>query len=222
LGYLIAAYRNELRKNEKKGLKFFWNRAQRLNKGNIKLKTGKILDQLTQEEMSLLEEAQNGSIKAIQKLVDADPEIIKLPFVAEVMIWILYTYKVTKGPLGNIRYVLWPGFLPERTGGKLHISDKSLRMRLIELMETPVEEVIKDLTRMKILDEYRKNFNDQEFTIVLPGTDLSQLILQIKAKNYITKELACQIIESRLPISGKRLRDIRLRERSGRPHRKIP
>jgi len=90
LRYLIAGYRWELQRAEKKGLKIFWDRALKLNKENLKLESGVIVDRISQEEMSLLEDAKNGSIKAIQKLIEASPGIIELPFVSDKMIEILY------------------------------------------------------------------------------------------------------------------------------------
>lgn len=215
LRYLIAVYREQLQKAQKTALKAFWNRAKRLYRGNLRLNTGLILDRMSQEEMALLKEAQNGSLEAIKKLIEATPQIMELPFVTDEMIHILHEYKISEGPLGSIRQDVWPGFLPNRAGGRLSISDESLRGRIVELIESPINDVLIDLNRRRILSEHGAK-------TTLKGIDLSKLITQIERKGYVTKELACQIIGSYLPVNQKKIRSIRIRERSGRPHKKIP
>ncbi|MGO8988750.1 MAG: hypothetical protein ACLQGU_04285 [bacterium] len=214
LRYLIAGFRQEVLKAQKRGLKVFWDRARKLSKGDLKLGTGLILDRISEGEMSLLEGAQEGSIKAIQRLIEGSPQSMELPFVTDKMIEILHRYKINKGNLVSTRQDVWCGVLPNRAGGRLHISVESLRRRIMRLMETPINEVLIDLNMRRILRKHR-------IEVALAENGLSQLITDIEKKGHVTKELACQIIESSLPVNKKKLRRVRIRERSGRPRKKI-
>lgn len=92
-------------------------------------------ERITNAEERLLKKAIGGDLKSIQFLVRKDPNVIYLPFVQEKMIDILLQYK-WDSPSGNrkidIRELIWPGFLPDRPGGKLHFNEDYLNslMRL--------------------------------------------------------------------------------------------
>jgi hypothetical protein len=173
-----------------------------------------LLKQAQAEVESFGEKEDPKKIRAIRRLIEADPDAIQLPFIRDKMIEILRRYKTSEGPLHSIRLDIWPGFLPNRTGRKFNISDESLRRKLIEIMKMPVDEIINDLTRRKILSEYG-------YKVALSKIDLSQLMFDIKKKGFVTKELACQIIRSCLPVGEKKLKDINVRGKPGRPRKKI-
>lgn len=213
LRHLLSVHRRALEAAQKKALKVFWNEAKKLTRGNLKLKSGLILNRITPEEMSLLEEAERGSDQAIRILIEASPLAIELPFVRYKMVEILHKYKVSESPLNPIREV-WCKLLPNRSGGRLRVSNESLRARIMALMNSPLDNILKDLRMREILGEHG-------IKTARRGKDLSKLIGNIEKRGRVTKHLACQIIESYLPVNAKDLRNSRIRERSGRPVEKM-
>lgn len=102
-----------VRSYKAKGLTHFWDVAREF------LSSG----YLTKEEWGILCDAEAGNIRAVQLLVKANPEVIVLPFVADVMIEILRKYKNTltskcrnkdKKIYSNDIRLEWEDFLPAR------------------------------------------------------------------------------------------------------------
>jgi len=111
----------------KKGMKTFWDEVEVLKNEYVESEL-----RLTNQEEDILRKAEQGDLPAIQFLVQRDPNAIYLPFIQEKIIDILLDYKWDRpGPNGKInkyrlieiKKEIWPHFLADRSGGKLHLPE---------------------------------------------------------------------------------------------------
>jgi hypothetical protein len=118
---LIYRYLSITKESHEKGMRAFHKLIE-----DMKSEYWEDEERITNAEENLLKRAIGGDLKSIQFLVRRDPNVIYLPFVQEKMMDILLQYKWDR-PSGDmkidIREVIWPGFLPERPGGKLHFNE---------------------------------------------------------------------------------------------------
>jgi hypothetical protein len=132
LTYLVSVYEQGLKEAQKKAMKAFWSAAEACNKP---YQDG--WQFINDEELKLLKEAADGNLKAIQCLVERNPNVVYLPFVADKIIDILEEYKFSmdSGKLNEKRDLVWRGFLPRRMGGKNYFNDEDLGNKMKNLME---------------------------------------------------------------------------------------
>jgi hypothetical protein len=132
LAYLISQYEKKVRKAQTEGLEAFWQHAEFANKP---YKDGYRF--LNDEVLSLLKEAKDGSLKAIQILIRENPKMISLPFVGDRIIDLLHQYKYAedKGRLKTIRELIWPNFLPDRSGSRKYFSEGMLIEKIEGIMK---------------------------------------------------------------------------------------
>ena len=126
LSHLTDVYRTELKNNgQDKALEKFWHEVDLMRKCGL----------LTDDMQKVLLAAKAGNIKAAQKMVRAFPVVIHLPFIAQVLRYVVSQHKYCdpgkKGPLATIRDQ-WNDFLPSRPGGNITYSDSDLK-RLVLL-----------------------------------------------------------------------------------------
>jgi hypothetical protein len=130
LDYLIYNFEKEASGDQAKGMGKFWWHVERLfewKQGGWKY--------LTQEEKDILRAAKDGSTEAIQKLVIANPKMIRIPFVAKVLEDLIRTVKFRNGKEFQKAKKLWLGFLPKRENHKHIIKDEYLIKALRNIME---------------------------------------------------------------------------------------
>lgn len=109
LSHLTDVYRTELRNNSlDKALEMFWKEVDLMRKPEL----------LTDDMYEVLIQAKNGNVKAAQVMVRANPVVIHLPFIAQVMRGVVLHHKycdVGTGVLETVRDS-WNSFLPSRWG----------------------------------------------------------------------------------------------------------
>jgi len=133
LAHLMRVYRKELEYNgEIKALKKFWQEVEKMDN----------LGFLTDDMEEVLLDAKAGNIKAVQVMIRANPYVIHLPFIAQVMRYVIFQHKYcdpkTGGPLSDIK-IAWSEFLPKRAGGNVTYSHADLK-KLILLAEKQISE----------------------------------------------------------------------------------
>lgn len=128
LSHLTDIYRTELKSNgEIKALERFWREVELL-----------LHDQgayVTKEMFEILQEAKAGNIKAAQVMVRANPVVIHLPFIAQILRYVISQHKycdAKDGVLEDIKKTNWDGFLPPRI--KRITYDKEDLRKLVELV----------------------------------------------------------------------------------------
>lgn len=127
---LVYQFDKEASEGSVKGMENFWWKTNRLcqwKKGNWEC--------LIEEEKRILNEAKNGSIEAIQKLVIANPRLIHLPFVADAMENLIRMVKFKSGKERKEAKRLWKGFLPKVVHNKHIIANIYLTKALTKIME---------------------------------------------------------------------------------------
>jgi hypothetical protein len=89
---------------------------------------------LTDNMLVVLQEAQKGNIKAGQYMIQANPETIHLPFIAQILRYVILQFKYCDAGRGVLKDIKasWNNFLPKRSGGAVSYSDSDLQM-LIDL-----------------------------------------------------------------------------------------
>jgi hypothetical protein len=116
LDYFVRQYEGRVREQQKKAISEFWQDVRRaLEKGL-----------LSDEEMEILHKAKYDDIKAIQYLVKANPNVVKLPFIHNAMIQILHKQKYSGEGTLDAKDA-WQNFLHQRPKGKKMYSRESLR-----------------------------------------------------------------------------------------------
>ena len=80
------------------------------------------------KEWKILRDAMAGDLKAVQKLVKANPETIYLPFIAKAMVSVIREHKNSLKGKGYIEDVKdkWEGFLTARPGGAIPYNEATL------------------------------------------------------------------------------------------------
>jgi hypothetical protein len=127
---LIYEFDKEANEGRAKGMEKFWRKAEQLcqwKKGNWEC--------LIEEEKRILSKAKDGSIEAIQKLVIANPKLIHVPFVADIMENLIRTVKFKEWAESKRARKSWGKFLPKRVHNKHIVTNEYLAKALTKIIE---------------------------------------------------------------------------------------
>jgi len=135
LSHLTDIYRAELKHNgQDSALKSFWKEVNLMRKCGF----------LTDDMQKILLAAKDGKIKAAQIMVRANPVVIHLPFIAQIMRGVVSQHKYCDAGIGALGekgsvQVSWKDFLPLRTGGNITYSNSALE-KLVLMAEKQTAE----------------------------------------------------------------------------------
>lgn len=132
LSYLTDVYRSELKDGgETKALQKFWQEVGKMRSVGF----------LTDDMEKTLLEAKAENIEAVQVMVRANPVTIHLPFVAQVMRYVVSQYKYCDAGVGVLPEVRksWNKFLPSRSGGDVTYSNSDIE-RLFTMARKQIAE----------------------------------------------------------------------------------
>lgn len=184
LAHLTRVYKNELEHNgEIKALEKFWQEVENMRKIGI----------LTEDMEKVLLNAKAGNIKAAQIMVRANPYIIHLPFIAQVMRYVVSQHKYcdSKGYLLSDIKDSWRQFLPKRPGGRITYNDSDL-------------EKLVNMAFRQMSKNQQKKIDSRGRKVPITFTD---------AREAVAEELkiSSEYIKKNIPIKLKR----------GRPQKKL-
>jgi len=143
----IREYKLNVRNAETVGEEVFWKKIESLcnwEDGNWAY--------LAEEEKTLILEGRKGSIKAIQKLVMLNPEMVHLPFVADILERIIKSVKYGDGRKIRQGREQWKGFLPSRESHRNPVPKNILR----HLLKATMDE--RSITKAKAIKHLLKAF----------------------------------------------------------------
>lgn len=120
LRLLVQHYLDELGKShQERAIIALWQLVSDLMQGSDPY--------FTEDNFKKLQDALLGDIPAAQELIKANPEVIRLPFIADILISILNDYKHKTNLKETDIKEQWQGFMPSREKNVIPYSDEELK-----------------------------------------------------------------------------------------------